>query len=120
MEFEHIRIGASGKAEEPDDGEVVIVAGAAAETSSPSDEGPDPHTPEKSSSNPEDASQSVHADEKGTEKSHGAHAAESEEGYRPTTLEDIDSSRMPKAQIAVIVVAVLGLAAFAAWYIFGI
>lgn len=38
------------------------------------------------------------------------------EAYRETTLEDIQGSKMPMAQRVVIVVAVLAIAAFAAWY----
>ena len=36
--------------------------------------------------------------------------------YRETTLEDIESSKMPVAQKVVIALAVLGIIAFAVWY----
>lgn len=38
--------------------------------------------------------------------------------YKPTSLEDIRSSKMPRAQIIVIVLALLALAAFIVWYVF--
>lgn len=37
--------------------------------------------------------------------------------YRETTLEDLESSKMPAAQKAVIVLAVIGIAAFIVWYL---
>lgn len=39
-------------------------------------------------------------------------------GYEATTLEDIESSRMPKVQVAIIVVAVCAIIAFVVWYAF--
>lgn len=45
-------------------------------------------------------------------------AKASDDGYRPTTLEDIEQSRMPLAQKIVIIAAVLAVAAFIAWYVF--
>ena len=39
-----------------------------------------------------------------------------EDAYRETTLEDLESSTMGTAQKAVIVLAVLGVIAFAVWY----
>lgn len=39
------------------------------------------------------------------------------DGYRETTLEDIESSKMTTAQKAVIVVALLGIAAFVLWFL---
>lgn len=38
------------------------------------------------------------------------------DAYRETTLEDLESSKMGTAQKAVIVLAVLGVIAFAVWY----
>lgn len=40
-----------------------------------------------------------------------------DDGYRETTLEDIESSKMSGTQKAVILVAVLGIAAFVLWYL---
>ena len=37
--------------------------------------------------------------------------------YHETTLEDIESSKMPAAQKAVIALAVVGILAFVAWYL---
>ena len=39
-----------------------------------------------------------------------------EDAYRETTLEDLESSTMGTAQKAVVVLAVLGVIAFAVWY----
>lgn len=41
---------------------------------------------------------------------------DAEDAYHPTTLEDIESSKMPGTQIAVIVVAVIVLVAFGIWF----
>lgn len=46
-----------------------------------------------------------------------APAAPPADGYRETTLEDIESSKMTTAQKAVIVVALLGIAAFVLWFL---
>ena len=37
--------------------------------------------------------------------------------YHETTLDDLESTRMSTTQKAIIVVAVLGVIAFAAWYL---
>lgn len=39
-------------------------------------------------------------------------------GHQPTTLQDIEGSKMPKMQVAIIVIAVCAIIAFAAWYAF--
>ena len=41
-----------------------------------------------------------------------------DDGYRETTLADIEGSSMSNTQKAVIVVALLGIIAFVAWYLF--
>lgn len=38
--------------------------------------------------------------------------------YHPTTMADIEGSKMPKTQVAVIIVCVLAIIAFAIWYTF--
>lgn len=43
-------------------------------------------------------------------------SAQRADSYHATTLEDIRSSRMSTAQKAIIIVALLGLAAFIIWY----
>ena len=43
-------------------------------------------------------------------------AAKRADAYRETTLEDLESSKMGTAQKAVIVLAVIGVIAFAVWY----
>lgn len=40
-----------------------------------------------------------------------------DDGYRETTLEDIESSKMNSVQKAVIVVALLGIVAFVVWFL---
>lgn len=45
-------------------------------------------------------------------------AAADDDGYRETTLDDIEGAKMSTTQKAVIVVALLGIIAFAAWYLF--
>ena len=40
------------------------------------------------------------------------------DGYRATTLQDIESTKMSPVQIGIIVVAVLAIIAFAVWYAF--
>lgn len=40
------------------------------------------------------------------------------DGYRETTLQDIENVKMSSTQKAVIVVALLGIAAFVVWYLF--
>lgn len=47
-----------------------------------------------------------------------ASATASRDAYQRTTLDDIQSSKMPRTQIAVIAVAVVAIIAFAAWYVF--
>lgn len=47
-----------------------------------------------------------------------ARRAPADDGYRETTLEDIEGAKMSTTQKAVIVVALLGIAAFVAWYLF--
>ncbi len=44
-------------------------------------------------------------------------SVESNKGYNPTTLEDINDAKMSKVQIVVIVLAVLAVVAFVVWYI---
>ena len=41
-----------------------------------------------------------------------------DDGYRETTLSDIEGLKMSTTQKAVIVVALVGIAAFVAWYLF--
>lgn len=40
-----------------------------------------------------------------------------DDSFRPTTLEDLAGTKMPLAQKVVVVLAVLALAAFVAWYL---
>lgn len=51
-----------------------------------------------------------------TRKASQQASAQRTDSYHATTLEDIRSSRMSTAQKAIIIVALLGLAAFIIWY----
>lgn len=94
--FKHIAVNA--------DDDVVIRAGASVQASVPApaaDAACEPAEPSRASAQP--AAAPVKAQD---------------DGYRPTTLEDIEQSRMPLAQRIVIVAAVLAVVAFIAWCIF--
>lgn len=52
------------------------------------------------------------------EKSSIAQPRRAEDGYRETTLADIEGEKMTTTQKAVIVIALIGIAAFVAWYLF--
>lgn len=92
--FKHIAVNA--------DDDVVIRAGAPVQASAPAaDAACEPAEPSRASAQP--AAAPVKAQD---------------DGYRPTTLEDIEQSRMPLAQRIVIVAAVLAVVAFIAWCIF--
>lgn len=49
-------------------------------------------------------------------KPKAASSKQDADSYHPTTLEDIEGSKMPKTQIVVIVVAIVAIIAFAVWY----
>ncbi len=46
-----------------------------------------------------------------------SHEGAPSDGYHETTLADLESAKMSRAQKAVIVVALLGIVAFVAWYL---
>ncbi len=89
--FKHIKV---APVEEP---EVVIHAGAPREV------------PEKESRDQEDLTPPVRPDRP---------KRASSQSRQGTTLEDIKGSRMPKTQLAVIILALLAIIAFAVWYAF--
>ena len=97
MEFKHISIGVAEASEADAEDEIVIVAG----------------KPEEDGSIIEATEIESHASVVRNDN------IEQEEvpQYRGTSLEDIQSSRMPRTQIAVICVALVCLAAFIIWYI---
>lgn len=52
-----------------------------------------------------------------TSNSETRESTNSSSSYSPTTLDDLEVSKMSKTQIAVIVVALIALASFIIWYI---
>lgn len=91
--------------------EVVIHAGAQRQPTV--SEVPSAH--EEASAGPRDADQA--------EASHArpqppSQAQQPQDGYHATTLQDIKGSKMPKTQVAIIVVAVCAIIAFIVWYAF--
>lgn len=102
--FEHIKVARA-------DDDVVIVAGAV------------PQTPEQPSA---PTAQARPAADEAAHASDGAASADvdsegertaADAAYVGTTLEDIQGSRMPTAQKAVIALAVAAVAAFVIWYV---
>ena len=132
--FEHIRIGSASSAEaHEDEQDEVIVVGCVPEapdvkgerSSVPDREDDEPLEPyeartlgtshgqglsEDPGTGDREASDAQAVDEARDRKDEG-------DGYRATTLDDIDSSRMPRMQVAIIAVALACLAAFIIWYI---
>ena len=118
-EFKHITVNPA----EADD--VVIHAGApksedeslhagtqqesSAQTSSVSPQSVQPEESHASSPAVSDASAK-------TAKPKAASSKRDSDSYHPTTLEDIEGSKMPKTQIVVIVVAIVAIIAFVVWY----
>lgn len=98
-DFKHITVNPA----EADD--VVIHAGAPV----PRDEGADAHA--------EAAPQAQARPALDAGASNASPAPKRQDAYRQTTLEDIQSFKMSKTQIAVIVVALAAIAAFVVWYL---
>ena len=138
-DFKHITVNPG------DDDDIVIVAGApekrdissegpssdvgveaaAASFESASNQSDQPDSPSEaaSSNSPEAAIQEPNQDfdtnngvpQKKPQVSSGKSKKDPE--YHPTTLEDIDSSKMSKTQLVVIILAIVVIAAFVIWYI---
>lgn len=118
--FSHITVSTD------DDDDVVIQAGIADSTSEeltdaelgdgPADAGNLGGEEAVAESEPATADEPPIADEPPTAEEPRRFAAD--DGYRETTLDDIEGSPMSTTQKAVIVVALLGIIAFAAWYLF--
>ncbi len=116
-DFKHITVNPA----EADD--VVIHAGAPV----PRDEGADAHAEAAPQAQARPALDAAAADavpapqaaaaspDAGT--SNASPAPKRQDAYRQTTLEDIQSFKMSKTQIAVIVVALAAIAAFVVWYL---
>ena len=106
--FSHITVGTD------DDDDVVIQAGIA-------EAAPEPAAAEAGKAGeaplefePADEPDSTAAAEPETPRKRPAR----DDGYRETTLSDIEGLKMSTTQKAVIVVALVGIAAFVAWYLF--
>ena len=102
-EFSHITVTAD------DDDDVVIQAGVVEE---PAAEEP---VDEPAAEEADDAV--AEAVEEAAVEKEGAGETADAASYHETTLDDLESTRMSTTQKAIIVVAVLGIVAFAAWYL---
>lgn len=118
QEFSHITVTA-------DEDDVVIQAGAVEETvveEAPAAEVDDAREEDLESA-PEDVSSAsgcnaeVPASSETTPTAPTAREKADAASFRETTLDDLESTRMSTTQKAIIVVAVLGVIAFAAWYL---
>lgn len=122
QEFSHITVTA-------DEDDVVIQAGAVEETvveEAPAAEVDDAREEDPESA-PEDVSSasgrnaevpaSSEAASASSETTPTAREKADAASFRETTLDDLESTRMSTTQKAIIVVAVLGVIAFAAWYL---
>ncbi len=108
--FSHITVGTD------DDDDVVIQAGIAEAAPEPaaSEAGKAGEAPLEFEPEPADEPDSTAAAEPETPRKRPAR----DDGYRETTLSDIEGLKMSTTQKAVIVVALVGIAAFVAWYLF--
>lgn len=118
QEFSHITVTA-------DEDDVVIQAGAVEETvveEAPAAEVDDAREEDLESA-PEDVSSAsgcnaeVPASSETTPTAPTAREKADAASFRETTLDDLESTRMSTTQKAIIVVAVLGVIAFTAWYL---
>lgn len=122
QEFSHITVTA-------DEDDVVIQAGAVEETvveEAPAAEVDDAREEDLESA-PEDVSSASGCNAEVPASSEAASASSATTptarekadaaSFRETTLDDLESTRMSTTQKAIIVVAVLGVIAFAAWYL---
>ena len=118
QEFSHITVTA-------DEDDVVIQAGAVEETvveEAPAAEVDDAREEDLESAGADASSASAHnaevpASSETTPTTPTAREKADAAPFRETTLDDLESTRMSTPQKAIIVVAVLGVIAFAAWYL---
>lgn len=118
QEFSHITVTA-------DEDDVVIQAGAVEETvveEAPAAEVDDAREEDLESAGADASSASAHnaevpASSETTSTAPTAREKADAASFRETTLDDLESTRMSTTQKAIIVVAVLGVIAFAAWYL---
>ena len=118
QEFSHITVTA-------DEDDVVIQAGAVEETvveEAPAAEVDDAREEDLESAGADASSASAHnaevpASSETTPTAPTAREKADAASFRETTLDDLESTRMSTTQKAIIVVAVLGVIAFTAWYL---
>lgn len=114
QEFSHITVTA-------DEDDVVIQAGAVEEAvveEAPAAEVDDAREEDLESADADASSASVHnAEVPASATTPTAREKADAASFRETTLDDLESTRMSTTQKAIIVVAVLGVIAFAAWYL---
>ena len=118
QEFSHITVTA-------DEDDVVIQAGAVEEAvveEAPAAEVDDAREEDLESAGADASSASAHnaevpASSEPTPTTPTAREKADAASFRETTLDDLESTRMSTTQKAIIVVAVLGVIAFAAWYL---
>lgn len=118
QEFSHITVTA-------DEDDVVIQAGAVEEAvveEAPAAEVDDAREEDLESAGADASSASAHnaevpASSATTPTTPTAREEADAASFRETTLDDLESTRMSTTQKAIIVVAVLGVIAFAAWYL---
>lgn len=118
QEFSHITVTA-------DEDDVVIQAGAVEEAvveEAPAAEVDDAREEDLESAGADASSASAHnaevpASSETTPTAPTAREKVDAASFRETTLDDLESTRMSTTQKAIIVVAVLGVIAFAAWYL---
>lgn len=104
-----IQAGIAEAAPEPDAAQPAEEAGEAADE-------PEAEPASEAASEPEPAADDEPTDAPEPEVPRSRTARD--DGYRETTLADIEGSSMSNTQKAVIVVALLGIIAFVAWYLF--
>ncbi|MEC4272562.1 SURF2 Surfeit locus protein 2 [Adlercreutzia sp. R25] len=106
-EFSHITVTPG------DDDDVVIQAGVVEEAALPVE----PEAFEGVEEVVEEVAGPADAADKAASPEASSAAPAKTDGYRETTLEDLEAGAMSTTQKAVIIVAVLGIIAFVAWYV---
>ena len=107
-EFSHITVTAD------DDDDVVIQAGVVEE---PAAEEPVEEAPLEEPAAEEADDAVAEAVEEAAVEKEGAGETADAASYHETTLDDLEATKMSTTQKVIIVVAVLGIVAFAAWYL---
>ena len=110
-EFSHITVTAD------DDDDVVIQAGVVEEPAAeePVEEAPLEEPVDEPAAEEADDAVAEAVEEAAVEKEGAGETADA--SYHETTLDDLEATKMSTTQKVIIVVAVLGIVAFAAWYL---